>query len=79
MRVFGYSEKGKEGKKEFLKTCKELYKRGYRRNFRMSNLYEPVYSDLFYHYYKVMDEARYIYIKTLVSGINKTLEWKQKK
>lgn len=42
-------------KKEFLKTCKELYKRGYRRNFKMKDLYKPDYSGLFYHYYKVID------------------------
>ena len=42
-------------KKEFLKVCKELYKRGYRRNFKMSDLYKPNYSGLFYYYYKVID------------------------
>lgn len=42
-------------KKEFLKTCKELYKRGYRRNFKMKDLYKPNYSGLFYYYYKVID------------------------
>ena len=42
-------------KKEFLKACKELYKRGYRRNFKMSDLYKPNYSGLFYYYYKVID------------------------
>ena len=44
-------------KKEFLKACKELYKRGYRRNFKMSDLYKPNYSGLFYYYYKVIDET----------------------
>lgn len=42
-------------KKEFLKVCKELYKRGYRRNFKMKDLYQPNYSGLFYYYYKVID------------------------
>lgn len=42
-------------KKEFLKTCKELYKRGYRRNFRMRDLYNSDHTGLFYHYYKVID------------------------
>ena len=42
-------------KKEFLKVCKELYKRGYRRNFKMKDLYKPNYSGLFYYYYKVID------------------------
>lgn len=42
-------------KKEFLKACKELYKRGYRRNFKMKDLYQPNYSGLFYYYYKVID------------------------
>ena len=34
-------------KKEFLKVCKELYKRGYRRNFKMKDLYKPNYSGYF--------------------------------
>ena len=42
-------------KKEFLKACKELYKRGYKRNFKMKDLYKPNYSGLFYYYYKVID------------------------
>lgn len=42
-------------KKEFLQTCKELYKRGYRRNFKMKDLYKSNYSGLFYYYYKVID------------------------
>lgn len=42
-------------KKEFLKVSKELYKRGYRRNFKMKDLYKPNYSGLFYYYYKVID------------------------
>lgn len=42
-------------KKEFLKVCKELYKRVYRRNFKISDLYKPNYSGLFYYYYKVID------------------------
>lgn len=42
-------------KKEFLKAYKELYKRGYRRNFKMKDLYKPNYSGLFYYYYKVID------------------------
>lgn len=42
-------------KKEFLKACKELYKRGYRRNFKMRDLYKPNYSGLFYCYYKVIE------------------------
>lgn len=44
-------------KKEFLKVCKELYKRGYRRNFKMSDLYKPNYEGLFYYYYKVIDKT----------------------
>ena len=44
-------------KKEFLKVSKELYKRGYRRNFKMSDLYKPNYSGLFYYYYKVIDKT----------------------
>lgn len=44
-------------KKEFLKTCKELYKRGYRRNFKMKDLYKSNYSGLFYYYYKVIDKT----------------------
>lgn len=43
-------------KKEFLKVCKELYKRGYRRNFKMKDLYEPNYTGLFNYYYKVIEE-----------------------
>ena len=42
-------------KKEFFKTCKELYKRGYRRNFKMRDLYRSDHTGLFYHYYKVID------------------------
>lgn len=42
-------------KKEFLKVCKELYRRGYRRNFKMKDLYQPNYSGLFNYYYKVID------------------------
>lgn len=42
-------------KEEFLRACKELYKRGYRRNFKMKDLYQPNYSGLFYYYYKVID------------------------
>lgn len=45
-------------KKEFLKTCKELYKRGYRRNFKMRDLYNSDHTGLFYHYYKVMDRQK---------------------
>lgn len=48
----------KMNKKEFLKACKELYKRGYRRNFKMSDLYKPNYSGLFYYYYKVIDREK---------------------
>lgn len=44
-------------KKEFLKVSKELYKRGYRRNFKMKDLYKPNYSGLFYWYYKVVDRG----------------------
>jgi len=53
-------------KKEFLKTCKELYKKGYRRNFKMKDLYKPGYSGLFYYYYKVIDETRDKYGDRLV-------------
>lgn len=42
-------------KKEFLKVCKELYKKGYHRNFKMKDLYKPSYNGLFYYYYKVID------------------------
>lgn len=42
-------------KKEFLKVCKELYRRGYRRNFKMKDLYKNNYNGLFYYYYKVID------------------------
>lgn len=42
-------------REEFLKVCKELYKRGYRRNFKMKDLYKPNYSGLFYYYRKVID------------------------
>lgn len=42
-------------KKEFLKTCKELYKRGYRRNFKMKDLYKPNYNGHFKYYYKVIE------------------------
>lgn len=45
-------------KKEFLKVCKELYKRGYRRNFKMKDLYKPNYSGLFNYYYKVIENGR---------------------
>lgn len=44
-------------KKEFLKVSKELYKRGYHRNFKMKDLYKPNYSGLFYYYYKVIDKT----------------------
>ena len=44
-------------KKEFLNICKELYKRGYRRNFKMKDLYEPNYSGLFNYYYKVIENG----------------------
>ena len=44
-------------KKEFLKVCKELYKRGYHRNFKVKDLYKPNYSGLFYYYYKVIDKT----------------------
>lgn len=53
-------------KKEFLKVCKELYKRGYRRNFKMSDLYKPNYNGLFYYYYKVIDETKDKYGDRLV-------------
>ena len=53
-------------KKEFLKACKELYKRGYKRNFKMKDLYKPNYSGLFYYYYKVIDETRDKYGDRLV-------------
>ena len=53
-------------KKEFLKICKELYKRGYRRNFKMKDLYKPGYSGLFYYYYKVIDETKDEYGDRLV-------------
>jgi hypothetical protein len=53
-------------KREFLKVSKELYKRGYRRNFRMSDLYKPGYSGLFYYYYKVIDETKDEYGDRLV-------------
>lgn len=44
-------------KQEFLKVCKELYKRGYRRNFKMKDLYRDNYHGNFYWYYKVIDRA----------------------
>lgn len=44
-------------KEEFLKVSKELYKRGYRRNFKMKDLYKLNYSGLFYYYYKVIDKT----------------------
>lgn len=44
-------------REEFLKVSKELYKRGYHRNFKMKDLYEPNYSGLFYYYYKVIDKT----------------------
>lgn len=44
-------------KKEFLKVCKELYGRGYRRNFKMKDLYKPNYSGLFNYYYKVIERG----------------------
>lgn len=53
-------------KKEFLKFCKELYKKDYKRNFKMSDLYKPNFSGLFYYYYKVIDETRDIYGDRLV-------------
>lgn len=43
-------------KKEFLKVCKELYKRGYRRNFKMKDLYNGE-SGTFLWYYKSIDRA----------------------
>jgi hypothetical protein len=43
-------------KKEFLKACKELYKRGYRRNFSMKDLYGSE-SGTFMWYYKTIDRA----------------------
>ncbi len=52
--------------KEFLKVCKELYKRGYKRNFKMKDLYKHNYSGLFYYYYKVIDETRDKYGDRLV-------------
>ena len=42
-------------KQEFLRVCKELYRRGYRRNFKMIDLYQPNYSAVFNYYYKVID------------------------
>lgn len=53
-------------KSEFLKVCKELCKRGYRRNFTMKDLYKDNYSGLFHYYYKVMDETRDKYGDRLV-------------
>ncbi len=53
-------------KQKFLKFCKKLYKRGYRRNFKMKDLYKPNYSGLFYYYYKVIDETRDKYGDRLV-------------
>lgn len=53
-------------KKEFLKVCKELYKRGYKRNFKMQDLYRPNYSGVFKYYYKVIDETRDKYGDRLV-------------
>lgn len=44
-------------KKEFLKVCKELYRRGYRRNFKMHELYEDNYHGHFKYYYKVIERA----------------------
>lgn len=44
-------------KKEFLKVSKELYKRGYRRNFKMKDLYKHDYTGLFNNYYKVIDRG----------------------
>jgi len=44
-------------KEEFLRACKELYKRGYRRNFKMKDLYEPNYSGLFHWYYKTIERV----------------------
>lgn len=44
-------------KKEFLKVCKELYRRGYRRNFKMYELYEDNYYGHFKYYYKVIERA----------------------
>lgn len=52
--------------KEFLKVSKELYKMGYRRNFKMKDLYKSDYSGLFYYYYKVIDETRDKYGDRLV-------------
>lgn len=42
-------------KKEFLKACGELHMRGYKRNFKMEDLYRYNYSGLFNWYYKVID------------------------
>lgn len=44
-------------KKEFLKVCKELYRRGYRRNFKMIDLYEDNYCGNFKWYYKVIERV----------------------
>ena len=44
-------------KQEFLKVSKELYKRGYRRNFKMKDLYKPNYSGLFHWYYKTIERV----------------------
>ena len=43
--------------KDFLKVCKELYSRGYRRNFTMRDLFARNQSGLFCYYYKVIDRA----------------------
>jgi hypothetical protein len=44
-------------KDEFLQVCKELYKRGYHRNFKMKDLYKHDYTGLFNNYYKVIDRG----------------------
>ena len=44
-------------KEEFLRACKELYKRGYRRNFKMKDLYDPNTHGHFYWYYKTIEKA----------------------
>ena len=44
-------------KEEFLRACKELYKRGYRRNFKMKDLYDPNTHGHFYWYYKTIERV----------------------
>ena len=43
-------------KQEFLKICKELYKRGYRRNFKMKDLYDSE-GGTFLWYYKTIERT----------------------